>query len=226
MKRLLFHICFVILLIIIGCSKDTPEPLPESQDLPHLFVAGYLPHWGMGNFDETALNHIDRVYYFSLAPDVDGQFEILERDRLNLLSLGELTAITDCELFIVIGGWYESENIHIMASSAEKRQAYISEMINLCQTYNLDGVDLDWENYPYPFDIDDFIDLVNEMSYALREKGLGFTVALDRLHYNLATRIIGRVDAVNLMLYGMLDENGNHSTLMHMKDGIAPFLGY
>lgn len=219
------YVILLSLLIFSSCEKDAPLPTPDPDpEWPALFVAGYIPHWGMANFDETALKHLNRVYYFSLAPDVDGQFIVHDRDHQNLSKLNESVKSTNCELYIVLGGWYESENIHAMASTAEKRQAYITALVQLCKTYDLDGVDLDWENYPFPFDINDFIDLVNELSLALAANGLGFTVALDVLHYDLATQIINQVDAINLMLYGMLDDAGNHATFNHMVDGLTPYL--
>jgi GH18 family chitinase len=206
----------------VQCKEEEPL-LEEELDYPSLFIAGYLPYWGMPNFDRNSLNHLDRVYYFSLAPDADGQFVAPERDIQNLRVLSGRRESTSCELFVVLGGWYESETIHGMAANAEKRRAYIEALVDFCQTHQLEGVDLDWENYPYPFDKDDFVTLVNDLSYALKNAGLGFSIALDVSHYDLATQIVDQVDVINLMSYGILDNAGNHATLNQMVAWLRPY---
>ena len=54
----------------------------------------------------------------------------------------------ELKLLLFIGGWGKNaDGFSEMAKSAEKRALFCSECVRLCNEYQLDGVDLDWE-YP------------------------------------------------------------------------------
>ena len=53
-------------------------------ELEELFVAGYLPHYGMSRFDFNMLQHLDRLYYFSIAPDTLGNYIMPENHQQNI----------------------------------------------------------------------------------------------------------------------------------------------
>ena len=186
MNKKLFYI--ILAIVLGGCQQKSPshEELPQ---MPELFVAGYLPHYGMNRFDLSTLSHIDRVYYFSLSPDVDGKFQVLDRDFENLIKLSTALSNTNCELFVVIGGWIGSEYIHTMASAPELRESYIQELVRFCNENDVVGVDLDWENYPHAINVTNYEALVGEMSSFLKSNGIQFTVALGVTNFELASKI-------------------------------------
>ena len=213
-----------ILLILFSCSKpsdDGPKPIEPTKH--KLLIAGYVPYYTFQRFDLSSLNAIHRLYYFSLWPDVEGNFQYFERDIENLNTLKNNLNSEHCELFLVIGGMYESETIHTMAASKTKRTAYIQQLVDFCQLHEISGIDLDWEGYPYPIDQNDFRALIEEMSLAFRGNGLLFTVALEVRHADLANQIKHQVDQINLMSYGILDENGNQATLMQMANWLDTY---
>ena len=214
----------IISLLSFSCSKqadDEPKPLEPTNH--KLIIAGYIPYYSFHRFDLNCWNVLQRIYYFSLWPDAEGNFQFFDRDIENLNTLKAHIEDEQCELFIVIGGMYESETIHAMAASKTKRTAYIQQLVDFCLGHEITGIDLDWEGYPYPVDQDDFRDLVNEMSLAFRQNNLLFTVALEVSHTDLAYQIKHQVDQINLMSYGILDANGNQATLLQMAQWLDSY---
>ena len=54
----------------------------------------------------------------------------------------------ELKLLLMVGGWGANANgFSMMARDPEKRKLFCDECVRICNEYNLDGVDLDWE-YP------------------------------------------------------------------------------
>ncbi|MDT8400080.1 MAG: glycoside hydrolase family 18 protein [Bacteroidales bacterium] len=211
MKRR-YIILSVLIIISFACSKEQEKYIDND-----LIIAAYLPCWGMDNVDLNSLQHLDILYYFSIAPDQDGLFTVPEglisdiniiRDRLR----------SDALLFLVLGGWYESETIFPMFEDPEKRANYINQLVSFCLEQNIDGVDLDWEDYPYSIPAQDRSILTTMLSDSLRTNGLFFSVALVPSQVTFSSGIHPKVDYINVMSYGILDEGGNHVPLAMFED--------
>lgn len=211
---------FAILLALFACNKlDTNDGTNDEN--PKLFIAGYIPWYGIENFDYEALNHIDRLYYFSVAPDSAGDYIMDPKHKQNLKLLSIETAGMETELFLVLGGWYESETIFPMAKDAQKRTNYIDSLMQFCMANNLDGIDLDWEAYPTEVPEDQYLALVNELSLKLHQNNLEFTVAVAASHQELAAKFKDKADQINIMSYGVLDENGNQVPMPMLTEWLA-----
>lgn len=211
-----------ILALLSACDKTEIEESAVDES-PEIFVAGYLPWYGFERFNLETLRHLDRLYYFSVAPDTLGNYSMPNTQKEQIEILQERTKNTSTELFVVIGGWYESETIFAMAKSAEKREAYVNALIQFCVANTIDGVDLDWEAYPTAVPEADYVALVDLLSTKLREKDLKFTVAVAASHYNLAAKFKNKVDQLNVMSYGVLDQNGNQVPMSMLKGWLENF---
>lgn len=109
------HIIFlIIILITAACSKEEIEYTDND-----LIIAAYLPYWGMDKVDLNSLSHLDILYYFSIAPDQDGLFVVPE-GLISDINLARDRLRNDALLFLVLGGWYESETIFPMFEDPEK----------------------------------------------------------------------------------------------------------
>jgi chitinase len=179
-----------------------------------LLMAGYLPASKINTFDTSALKYLDRIYYFSIAPDSAGQFFVSPENIEKIKRLRSAMQPSQ-SLYLVIGGWIESRNIHVMAADPAKKAAYIKALIDFCQLAQLNGVDLDWEDYPQAVNADDYVTLVKEMSTALHEANLPFTVALGvpPAKVELASRVFQYTDQINVMSYGKFDKEGRQATM-------------
>ncbi|MEE4214241.1 MAG: glycoside hydrolase family 18 protein [Bacteroidales bacterium] len=203
---------FIIILISAACSKEENE-YPDND----LLIAAYLPYWGMDEVDLNSLQHLDILYYFSLAPDEDGLFEVPE-GRISDINIIKGRLRSDALLFIVLGGWYESETIFPMFEDPAKRANYISQLVNFCLEHNIDGVDLDWEDYPWYIPPQDRSILTSQMSDSLRANGLFFSLALVPSQVTFSAGIHPAVDYINVMSYGVLDAQGRQVPLSMFQD--------
>lgn len=216
------YLFIVLAIILVSCNKNEVEE-PMNNEFPALFVAGYLPWYGFDNFDFEALKYTDRVYYFSIAPDSVGNFIMPDIHQQNIQLLQDKIGESETELFIVVGGWYESETIFPMAKNIEKREAYVNSLIQFCIENNLDGIDLDWEAYPNAVPEADYISLVDLLSEKIRKNNLKFSVAVAASHHNLAAKFKNKVDQINIMSYGILDDNGNQVTMTQLTGWLNNF---
>ncbi len=211
MKNLYFSLS-LILLLAWACTEKETEHIQND-----LIIAAYLPHWGMESVDMNSLQYLDILYYFSLAPDQDGLF-IVPEGRISDLNIIKARIRSDALLFIVLGGWYESETIFPMFADPDKRADYVSQLVQFCIENEIDGVDLDWESYPVNVPTQDRSILTSMMSDSLRANGLFFSIAMAPSDVVFSAGIHPLVDFINVMSYGFMDENGNQVPLTMFED--------
>ena len=146
-----------------------------------------------------------------------------EKHETNIQDLNQLIAGTSCELFLVVGGWYESETIFPMAKNPAKREAYTDALVQFCTVNKLAGVDLDWEAYPSSVPESDYLALVQLMSEKLKENNLKFTIAVAASHHSLSAKFKSYADQINIMSYGVLDAQGNQVPMEMLKGWLQDF---
>ena len=218
----------ILCLFLIGCSKKavTPATGGEAPTTPpeekKIMVSGYVPSYGISRLDFKNLEYLDRIYYFSIEPDANGIFQMSVSDSTNI-ELIKSKLNSQQQLFLVIGGWVKSQNIPAMASDPSKRNAYIQEVVGFCKRRGVNGVDLDWEDYPGPVNQSVYVTLVKEFYLALHARGILFTVALGESKASWGYKIKDDVDQINVMIYGNLDASGNQSTMLQMKNTLTSY---
>ena len=211
---------FVIagVLLFYSCKK---EPADNTNTTPNavetkILVAGYLPSYGFSRFDMENLKYLNRVYYFALTPTSTGLFQIVGTDTVNLQLLrSKLTSKQ--ELFVTLGGWTGSQYFHVVAKSAAKREAYAQALLQYCKQYKVDGVDLDFEDYPSTVVDSTYYAFCKDLSSVLHPEGILFTTALGVQKAAKATHVIDYVDQINVMSYGKMDGLGGHSTMDQLR---------
>lgn len=211
MKKLYISIS-LILVLAWACTEKKTEYTEND-----LIIAAYLPHWGMDNVDMNILRHLDILYYFSVAPDHDGLF-IVPEGMISDLNIIKSHIRSDALLFIVLGGWYESETIFPMFEDPVKRSYYVGQLVHFCLEHDIDGVDLDWEDYPVAVPVQDRSMLTSMMSDSLRSNGLFFSIAMAPYEVAFSSGIYPLVDYINVMSYGFMDEYGNQVPLSMFED--------
>ena len=155
-----------ILLLLIAISfllKSTYAQTPCKE------IVGYYPNWQW--YDRNKLvkpTTIDYskytiINYAFMKPTADGHIDLTDAWADENLLLGEHdwqnggylpnTSLIDLahnagvKVLPSIGGWSLSNNFPAIAASQAKRDTFAQACVNLIDTYNFDGIDLDWE-YP------------------------------------------------------------------------------
>ena len=218
----------ILCIFLMSCSKKVVTAATGGSDSTtsrkekKILVSGYVPDYGMNRFDLRNLEYLDRVNYFAIEPDANGVFQVSVVDSSNI-ELLKSKLNSQQQLFLVIGGWVNSQNIPAMASDPGKRNAYIQDVVAFCKRRGINGVDLDWEDYPRPVNQAVYVTLVKEFYRALHAQGILFTVALGARKADWGYKIKDDVDQINLMIYGGLDASGEQSTMLQMKNTLSSY---
>ena len=112
-----------------------------------------------------------------------------------------------------MGGWGKNaDGWSQMARDAAKRKAFIDECVAVCQQYDVDGFDIDWEYPTYaakdgdhvngasPADWENFITLLKEMREAMPDKILSYAASSSG-KYTDNVGALQYVDYINVMTY-------------------------
>jgi chitinase len=195
-------------------------------------VAGYLPDY-RGHIDLVAAEeHLTDVMLFSIQPEPDGQVSgsdvcCLSEERFaNGRAARGMTAVTgrktQLRIFASIGGAGRSQHFASIASDPERRKALIANLIQLCQTELLDGVDFDWEQPQSQDEFVSYLHLLVEAGQALLRAQLLLSVALHP-NQRLTPQLYDIVDRIHLMTYDMITSTGpgsHHATLDNAKRAV------
>ena len=112
-----------------------------------------------------------------------------------------------------MGGWGKNaDGWSQMARDPQKRKAFVDECVNICNTYGVDGFDIDWEYPTYaakdgdhvngasPADWENFVTLFKEMREAMPDKILSYA-ASDSGKYTDNYGVLPYIDYINVMTY-------------------------
>ena len=112
-----------------------------------------------------------------------------------------------------MGGWGKNaDGWSQMARDVAKRKAFVDECVAICQKYDVDGFDIDWEYPTYaakdgdhvngasPADWENFITLLKEMREAMPDKILSYAASSSG-KYTDNVNALKYVDYINVMTY-------------------------
>ncbi|MFM2206146.1 MAG: hypothetical protein RL213_121 [Bacteroidota bacterium] len=151
--------------------------------------------------------------------------------------------LNNVKLLVSIGGWTLSNNFPGIAADPVKRATFAHSCVQLIQTYNFDGIDIDWE---YPGYVDhggtsadraNFTLLLQQIKDSLTAYGLStgktymLTAALPAGPSNMSNidwlPVSNILDVMNIMTYdffGIWDNNANHNSPLYAPQQGDPSL--
>ena len=122
----------------------------------------------------------------------------------------------ELKLLLFIGGWgANGDGFSEMAKNPDKRALFCSECLRICNEYNFDGVDIDWEYPTYAakdgdhyngadsHDTENFSILMRELRRTLGPYRLISYAASDSGQYIDNLGVLEWVDYINVMTYSM-----------------------
>ncbi len=185
-------------------------------------VVGYAPSWSQTPIQYSKLTHIN--YSFAL-PQYGGRLKAVDNPAY-LQSIVSNAHANNVKVFIAIGGWSDNGTpidpiFESIGGDAGSRANFINDALYIVNTFNLDGVDVDWEYPDQGNSSNNFTTLMRELSNALKPKGKGLSFAGPADNYSsagIASSVFQYVDFVNIMAYD--GPGANHSTYQFAVDGL------
>ncbi|KAI8139946.1 glycoside hydrolase superfamily [Fennellomyces sp. T-0311] len=110
--------------------------------LPHKLTA-YVVDWDLPK--SIPWDKLDYINYAFGVPNQHGQLTLFDPDQLRSL-------VNDAHshskgVSLSVGGWTGSVYFSLLVRTQESRESFANILVNACEEYNLDGIDIDWE-YP------------------------------------------------------------------------------
>ena len=142
--KLFFSIVTCVIFILSGAYSSSAQKIKP-------VIIGYV-----GGFRENiiepssiaanGLSHIN--YAFVDIQDNRAWLHNEKTDTVNFRKLNELKTINpNLKILISIGGWSWSKHFSDAVLTDTSTQNFVQSAVNIVSTYNLDGIDIDWE-YP------------------------------------------------------------------------------
>ncbi|HXA00925.1 MAG TPA: Ig-like domain-containing protein [Cytophagaceae bacterium] len=188
-------------------------------------VVGYHPSWAgsAGAIQYSKLTHIN--YAFAL-PMSDGNLKPIDNPAM-LQQIVSNAHAAGKKVFIAIGGWSDggtplNPTFEALASTAAGRTNFVNGAMSLVNTYNLDGVDVDWE-YPTTSTSNNYAALMLQLSNTLHGAGKQLSTAVAADNYSgqgIPASVFGYVDHINVMAYDNTSEP-NHSSYNFAQSAIT-----
>ncbi len=194
-------------------------------------VVGYSPSWqgSASNIQYDKLTHIN--YAFAI-PRSNGSLEPLANPGKlqQIVSLGHAQGV---KVLIAVGGWELGDGGGVdtrfiqLASNSSTRTAFVNNMINFVNEYNLDGVDIDWEYPDNGSEPQNYELLMQELGAALHSRGKLLTAAVVAQGWagnGVLNGVFDDVDFLNLMAYDGGD-GASHSPYSYAESSLNYWLG-
>jgi hypothetical protein len=181
------------------------QPAANAATLPNGFKSiGYMPSWA-GSANAIQYNKLTHINYAFVLPNSNGSLGGLDNPS-KLQSIVSLGHAANTKVSISIGGWNDGNDsaFEALAGNATARTAFVNNVVNLVNQYNLDGVDIDWE-YPDPgTSANNYTALMSQLSTAMHSRGKLLTAAVvseGGTANGVQPAVFGYVDWLNIMTY-------------------------
>ena len=230
MKNLLvYRYLFVLFLLLIDTlTFGTVIESQSSSDSADFIVAGYLPNYRTYiNVNNTALLLTDLIL-FSVEPDSNGNlngccldashYQLARDARAHKKQFSSIPL----QLWVSIGGAGRSDTLSSLTSNPSLTTSFIQNLITLCHTHQLNGIDWNGnvETDPQDTTIPSFL---IQLAHALHQHNLLLSITTRQI---LPPTVVATVDRIQIMAYDLLYQGGpkDHANIhvisQMMKDWI------
>jgi len=181
-------------------SPETP-PAEPAVIINNQYVVGYLADWS-GDINQIQYGKLTHICYAFLQANADGSLQYPNTGRLT--SLVNLAHANNVKVLISVGGWSNRDALGAAIRNATSRARLVTNMQNFVTTYNLDGLDMDWE---YPSSASDstiFTSMMASLASNMHGRGKLLTAAVvsnGGTGNYVSSAVFSSVDFLNIMAY-------------------------
>lgn len=182
----------------------------NAADNQQKVVVAYVTSWSSVMPDPTRMTHIN--YAFAHVNSSLSSISIDNVERLKqIVKLKQVNP--QLKVLLSLGGGGGSQYLHELAANATKRQQFGTVCKNLCQQYNLDGIDVDWEFPDGSGDKANYTLLMKAMKEGMGSDLLLTMASADSPSFYNYRDFIQYMDFINIMAYNMAGEGNHHAAL-------------
>ncbi|KAF5270888.1 hypothetical protein FQR65_LT05405 [Abscondita terminalis] len=205
--------------------KSTPGPgKPCNSGVTQKKLVCYFASWavyrpGVAKYDIEDINPnlCTHIIYTFAGVQPNGTIKVLDKwndvDSQGFVRFNKLKLINpNLKTLIAVGGWSEgSVKFSVIAGNPQYRQNFITSAIAFINTYQFNGIDIDWEHPAQgggvPADKVNFPILISELRQAIGSNYL-LTIAVAATPYMVdisydVPQLSAKVDFINLMTYDL-----------------------
>ncbi len=200
------------------------EPEPGTDNVQHnAHVVGYLPDWSYGAYrtiDFSALTHLNIAF---CNPDTEGNLScwIPDNEMTNIVNKAHAS---DVKVMAALGGGGGCDGYLPLIDTPEEMAAFNEKIMAYCETYDLDGIDLDIElgsgheiwNY--------YADWVASLRILCDERGYELSTATAQwVAVHVTAETFALFDFVNVMAYDNDADESSHADMEFAQTSLQYF---
>ena len=235
MEKLNIAVALAVMLVIsAGCRSLSPAPKKKHNVVA--YVAAYRD-FDFTTIQATKITHINYAFVNVIDGEVrfDTSIDNTPSKKDDIFKLHALKKINlDLKVLVAVGGWSWSGNFSDAALTERSRRKFAVSAAAFVETYDLDGIDIDWEypnqpgadNIHRPQDVQNFTLLLQAVRQELNKlsarQGSGkhylLTIATGANQGYVENTELGKLqrylDFLNIMTYDFY-HGGDHRTGHH-----------
>jgi chitinase len=211
---------------LVGCSlpvapSSSVSPTPAPLTDPFKVVGYVTPAANLDAIDFSLLTHIN---YAFLIPRANGTTRPFGAPN-HLRKLVALAHAHGVKVLIAVGGWGWDKEFETLAADPAIRAKLAKRLAEFCATYQLDGVDIDWEYPNAGASADHFTALTIAIRSALPSGSLVTAAVLadGAEAQGVTNEAVELLDFINLMAYDGPRED--HSSFSMAERSIQSWIG-
>ena len=186
-------------------------------------IVGYLPDWNYRPFNELDLDQLTHINIAFCNPDGNGRIscDIPERELKNIISEAHSHNV---EVFAALGGGDGCDGYLQHLETTEKRTAFNANIMDYCDSYDFDGIDLDIElgsnnkiwNY--------YADWCSELRTLCDERNMEMSTATAQwVAEKVTPDTFALFDFVNVMAYDNDEDSSSHASYEYAVECLEYF---
>lgn len=212
-------------LLLVGCSVSvdptaSPSATTVARTQPFKVVGYMTPAANIDAIDFSLLTHINYSFLIPRANGTTRPFGAPNHLRKVVVEAKK----HDVKVLVAVGGWGWDKEFETLAADPAIRTKLAERVAEFCATYQLDGVDIDWEYPNAGASSAHFAALAIAFRSALPAGALVTAAVLADATdaEGISTDAVGHLDFINLMAYD--GPRSDHSSYAMAERSIASWL--
>jgi chitinase len=180
-------------------------------------VMGYYPSWNKAEFDHTKVNYKNLTHLAHAFTKPDSKGNLIVDENYLYPELNEAAHRNKVKVIMSIGGWGNCEGFPGMVREPQRRQKFITQVVEFCKKNKYDGVDIDWEFVSNAEEQQNFVLFIKELSSILKAQSPPLLLAMAApagdywAKWIRFEELIGDFDYISIMTYDYHGDWSDHS---------------